>query len=80
MVGQDDPGLEGPVVMDGATDMTAEGGIEAASRSTLGLTGSSRESKTFGLSTEVIYNLCPRCNCNVFMTVVFVHLSNSVSP
>lgn len=41
MVGHDEPGLEAPVVMDGATDITAEGGIGAASRSTLGLTGSS---------------------------------------
>lgn len=41
MVGHGEPGLEGPVVMDGATDITAEGGIGAASRSTLGLVGSS---------------------------------------
>lgn len=31
--------------MDGATDITAEGGIGAASRSMLGLTGSSMNTK-----------------------------------
>lgn len=41
MAGHGELGLEAPVVMDGATDITAEGGIGAASRSTLGLTGSS---------------------------------------
>lgn len=41
MGGYGEPGLEAPVVIDGATDITAEGGIGAASRSTLGLTGSS---------------------------------------
>lgn len=37
--------MEEPVVMDGATEITAEGGIGAASRSTLGLIGSSRMTK-----------------------------------
>lgn len=41
MGGYGDPGLEVPVVMDGAMETTAEGGIGAASRSTLGLIGSS---------------------------------------
>lgn len=41
MGGQGDPGLEVPVVTDWATDMTAEGGMRAASWSTLGLIGSS---------------------------------------
>lgn len=41
MAGHGELGLEAPVVIDGATDITAEGGIGAASRSTLGLTGSS---------------------------------------
>lgn len=41
MVGHGDPGLDGPVAMDGATEITAEGGIGAASLSTLGLIGSS---------------------------------------
>lgn len=41
MGGHCEPGLEGPVAMDGATETTAEGGIGAASRSTLGLIGSS---------------------------------------
>lgn len=41
MGGHGEPGVEGPVVTDCATDITAEGGIGAASRSTLGLTGSS---------------------------------------
>lgn len=42
MGGHVEPGLEGPVVIDCATDITADGGMGAASRSTLGLTGSSR--------------------------------------
>lgn len=41
MGGQGDPGLEVPVVTDCPTDMTAEGGMRAASWSTLGLIGSS---------------------------------------
>lgn len=41
MGGHGEPGVEGPVIMDGATDITAEGGIGAALRSTLGLIGSS---------------------------------------
>lgn len=41
MGGQGEPGLEGPVMMEGATETTAEGGMGAASRSTLGLIGSS---------------------------------------
>lgn len=43
MVGQGDAELEGPAVADCATDITAEGGIGAASWSTLGLTGSSKD-------------------------------------
>lgn len=45
MGGHGEPGLDGPVVMDGATDTTAEGGMGAASRSTLGLIGSSMITK-----------------------------------
>lgn len=57
MGGHGEPGLEGPVVIDGATDITAEGGIGAASRSTLGLTGSSvMKTTTFNVSTELKYN------------------------
>ena len=41
MGGHGESGLEGPVVMDCATDITAEGGIGAAFWSTLGLIGSS---------------------------------------
>lgn len=41
MGGHGEPGLERAVVIDAATDITAEGGIGAASRSTLGLIGSS---------------------------------------
>lgn len=47
MGGQGEPGLEGPVVMEGATDTTAEGGMAAASRSTLGLVGSSVIMKSY---------------------------------
>ena len=54
MVGQGEPGLDGPVAMDCATEITAEGGMGAASRSTLGLTGSSKENKTFSLSKWMI--------------------------
>lgn len=41
MGGHGEPGLEVPGVTDCATDMTAEGGMRAASWSTLGLIGSS---------------------------------------
>lgn len=41
MRGQGEFGLGGTVVMAGATDITAEAGMGVASRSTLGLAGSS---------------------------------------
>lgn len=53
MGGHGEPGLEGPEVMDGATDTTAEGGMGATSRSTLGLIGSSmiRKKKVSSVSS-----------------------------
>lgn len=57
MGGHGDPGLEVPGVTDCATDMTAEGGMRAASWSTLGLIGSSTKDNnsvtTLRITTEM---------------------------
>lgn len=63
MGGHGEPWLEGAVAMDGATDITAEGGIGAASRSTLGLTGSSMDEIIFNVRPEMQYN--SPCFCSL---------------
>lgn len=77
MVGHGDPGLDGPVAMDGATEITAEGGIGAASLSTLGLIGSSVtiKKKKKHCQPKRKYSFChmyTRCISVLFPHVVFL--------
>lgn len=74
MVGHCELGVEAPVVTDGATDITAEGGIGAASRSTLGLTGSS----TMVIKYSVRHDISQRTYtcCEYLVCCAHVVLSN----